>query len=253
MSNSLINCILDSQNSLYQNITRLTSRKDLVDQIDEKMLEITMTSFFFKGELDANTLTQFLSLLEILSCEKAHIFDRQRLTFLYLVFQRNEYLLSRRTNNLEMFVNIYLNLEGNFLLLAFDNLNFIMSVIKDSLSTCNNFSGNSAQLNSSILSLVKRIYGVDNKMVNDEIVFKILKNLIQQSHLCKNLKLDCDGLGFWTHKYAEDAQIKNQLIDMIVSSPQFLLIFKIRNVSILYFLCLIIGHRILFWMKQQSY
>jgi hypothetical protein len=86
MSNSLIDCIIDSQESLFQNVYRLSSRKDLVSRIDEKLFEIIITNFFAKGELENEVLATFLRLLEMVSSQKPFYFNKHRLTLVNLIF-----------------------------------------------------------------------------------------------------------------------------------------------------------------------
>lgn len=146
-NNSLINCILDTNESLGQNLLRLAARKDLVQNIDEKLFEIYIANLFTQGELDSTSLTQFLRLLEVVSAESPHLFDKTRLTLINLILQRNEYLLTRKIDKFELFVQILVNLNDNLEFLGQENLKFVLSGILDFSNSRNSNSGSLVELN----------------------------------------------------------------------------------------------------------
>lgn len=234
MSNSLINCILDTSNSLYQNIHRLSSRKDLITQIDDKLFDILISNIFAQGELESTPLNHFLRLLEQLSNDKPFLFDQQRLTLVNLIFQRNEYLITRKADKFELFLQILANLKDRLEYLGSGSLSFVMGSIMDFTNSRNSSNpGTLVEINCLVLAVLRNVENIDQEKVKlaDEDVFKILKNIIQHSKHAKNCNLIEEGLSFWLHKFIEDTKFKSKLIDLIVTSPTFLLIFKIRNVS----------------------
>jgi hypothetical protein len=77
-------------------------------------------------------------MLEILSADLTHLFSKHTLSLLNLIFQRNEYLLTRKVSKFELFLKILVNLGDTIESMDNDSQKFIIEAVCDYLGSRGN-------------------------------------------------------------------------------------------------------------------
>jgi hypothetical protein len=175
-------------------------------------------------------MLNFLQIIKTVVQKKPHLFDKFKLNLLLSIFEQNEHQIVRNTEYLEIYLIIVNEIKGLLAYVHEEVTGHIISLIK----SLNPYGVGPekqriARISCLVLNLAKNFKSAYPNEFCKKFLLKHVKNAVNDLRDGESDK-NMEGLSFWLHKLVQQTETREIVIDMVVSRPQFLLKFNLKNV-----------------------
>ena len=206
-----------------------------------KFLSTYLPLTFSKRELTQKEITDFLNIIVKISKKCPNNFDKYSLNILFFTLEKNEFTILRNIHLLETYLRAIYELK-EFLAFAHEEIiEHLISVVKNAQPYGGRLEKDLiVKISALILGLGRRFEELSSATSFPlKFLMRHLKNVVANLRSGGvNLMMGDPGLGldesieFWVHKLIEQKDSRDVLIEMLVSNPQFLVCFDLKNVRL---------------------
>ena len=185
---------------------------------------------FAINNLEAPAVESFLKVICLISASTPQQFGKYRLSLLLFILEKHEHFILRSNKNLELYLKIIFNLKGLLAYAHEEMVEHLINVIKGiNPYGIGDEKQKIANISSLILCIARCFNASHSHQFGKKFLMKHVKNVINDLKNEDEGNPVMGGISFWIHKLVQEKDSKDMVIDLVVSQPQFLLYFDLKN------------------------